>query len=196
MNIKRPLPKTLLLAQQRQIFVSRNLPPQPSEVTGKISRVEKISQTLASCFAKEEDQGPRLTDEIPGDLVRFLVGESSALLSSPDLTPAHWEALSQFLAKEMGEFIALKNQMNDAQRDCEDLLKIAEEVCDPVNEVSPNRVLEVAVSLQEAKMRRTNLRARVKLVIDELSAEILDQLVLGDRDSAEIRLRGVLGKLS
>lgn len=107
---------------------------------------------------------------------------------------AHWDALSGFLSEELQGFVDLKKQLNQAQRDCEAMLKIAEELCDsPNGEVSPNRILEVAVVLQEAKMRRDNLRARVKSIIDGLCKEILAGNSSGD--SFEIRLRGVLGKL-
>jgi len=88
----------------------------------------------------------------------------------------------------------LKKQLNQAQRDCEAMLKIAEELCDsPDGEVSPDRILEVAVALQGAKMRRDNLRVRVKPIIDGLCKEILAGNSSGD--CLEIRLRGVLGKL-
>lgn len=185
------------LGYQREIFSSRNDFSALSKAPQKISNSDKVSRSLASCFKNEEESGPSLADEIPEEVLSFILGESRALMAAGRVGQAHWDALSEFLSGELGILVELKVQMNQAQRDCEAMLKIAEEVCDSSSdEASPNRILEVALALQEAKMRRDNLRARVKLIIDELCAEILAGNVSVDRDSLEIQLRGVLGKLS
>ena len=194
MSIQRPLPKSLFPASQREIFSSRNDFAALSKSPREISKSDKVSQSLASCFSNEEESAPSLADEIPNRALNYIVGESRALMAVETLGQAHWDALSGFLSEELQGFVDLKKQMNQAHSDCEAMLKIAEEVCDsPNGEVSPNRILEVAVALQEAKMRRDNLRTRVKSMIDGLCKEILAGNSSGD--SLEIRLRGVLGKL-
>ena len=195
MNIKRPLPNLLSQGHQRENFPSRNDFAAFSDFPRKISKSEKVSQSLGSCFTNEEESAPSLTDEISESALGYIIGESRALMAAGTVTQAHWRALTKFLSRELVGFIDLKKQAIQAQRDCEAMLKIAEEVCDSSsNEVGPNRILEVAVALQEAKMRRDNLRGRVKLIIDGLCKEILAGN--SSSDSLEIRLRGVLGKLS
>jgi len=194
MNIKRTLPKLSSLGYQREQFGFRNDPVALSKPPQKISKSDKICRSVASYFKEEEGCLSSLSDEISKATLSFVIGESRAILASGRVTSAHWNALSEFLAKELGVFLDLKRQMSQAQRDCEEVLKVAEEVCESGNgDVSPNRILEVAMELQEAKMRRENLRARVKSMIDGLCSEILAGN--SSSDSLEIRLRGVLGKL-
>ena len=178
----------------REILSSRNDFAALSKSPREISKSDKISQSLASCFSNEEENSSLLADEIPNRALNYITRESRALMAVETVGQAHWDALSGFLSGELQWFVNLKKQLNQAQRDCEAMLKITEEVCDsPNGEVSPNRILEVALALQEAKMRRDNFRTRVKSIIDGLCKEILAGNSLGD--SLEIRLRGVLGKL-
>ncbi|MDB4754166.1 hypothetical protein OAF84_02665 [Akkermansiaceae bacterium] len=194
MSIQRPLPKSLFPESHREILSSRNDFAALSKSPREISKSDKISQSLASCFSNEEENSSLLADEIPNRALNYIIGESRALMAVETVGQAHWDALSGFLSEELQGFVDLKKQLNQAQRDCEAMLKITEEVCDsPNGEVSPNRILEVALALQEAKMRRDNFRARVKSIIDGLCKEILAGNSSGD--SLEIRLRGVLGKL-
>lgn len=179
---------------QRENFSSRNDFAALTKSPREISNSDKVSQSLASCFSNEEENAPSLADEIPKRALNYIIGESRALMAVETVGQAHWDALSGFLSQELQGFVDLKKQLNQAQRDCEAILKIAEEVCDsPNGEVIPNRILEVALALQEAKMRRDNLRVRVKSIIDGLCREILAGNFSGDW--LEIRLRGVLGKL-
>ena len=176
-------------------MASRGFLISPVEETREISRSEKVSRTLESCFADDEENQLTLSDEISAGRLSYLVAESRAFLSAENLTPSHWVALGEFLAEEFSELKLLKSRVNKAQLECAKWLKVAEEVCDPANEVGPNRVLEVALALQGAKMRRDHIRDRVQMILDELSAEILAGLSPENRDSREIRLRGVMGKL-
>ena len=108
MSIQRPLPKSLFPGSHREIFSSRNDFAALSKSPREISKSDKISQSLSSCFSNEEENASLLADEIPNRALNYIIGESRALMAVETVGQAHWDALSGFLSGELQGFVDLK----------------------------------------------------------------------------------------
>ncbi len=161
----------------------------------EVSEVEKISHVLEGHFVEDAGVVLDLRDEFEEKTIRYVVMECRSLICGEGMTMGHWLAVKKVLEEELWEFGRLKEELAFAERKCGLVEGKLREAAEPAKgEVSENRVMACAMLLQESRMKRDNLQARVTMVIDEFVGQIMEPFVtLEVAEELELRLRGVFG---
>ena len=157
----------------------------------------EISREILRRFETDRDLLPRLSDELSDEKVQYVVDESVMILEGGMWTAAHWGALTNFLRGELEEFRETKDDLAKAERKLVMVSQRLEEAMIPQNgEINKTRVMACSMLFGETEMRRDHLKARVTMVMGELTKRISARLEgrLG-ADELEIRLWAVLGNL-
>lgn len=162
----------------------------------KSALAAKISAKFAAQFAPEEEIVLNLTDEMSQERIDELVAQSRQRLPEAGVAAGDWEGLKAFLTTEMKGFSEMRTDYRASQKKCLMAEQRLNEALHPEEgEVIESLVMACLWVIQESKVKRDNLRARIEMMINELTTLIL----AGRRDqndpAIELRLRSVFAGL-